>query len=457
MNLENNLTLDKSFKTQLLSIFILYFLIHIPFLFNGYGVEEDSWGLVVNAKEMFDTKSYIASRLPGHPVHEFILYFLYPFSPFKYNIVSAIAASISIFFTALFFNQIKLQQPLLATLAVAFCPVLFIAGTYTIDYTLSLMFLMMAWYLLAKNKFYWAAITLAFAVSTRITNSALIIPMIFFIGFKKENFKIIFFFCIVSGVASLLLFSPSIYKYGLAFFDYSDQFPYPNFPKFIYKATFGVFGFIGCVSLLLIFVSKKNHKTTVASYVTIVIILLLIAYVKLPQKSAYLIPIIPFLIILYGTKLSSKLFSIFCASLIISGWAFGINLVDSSRGSETNSNLCFKIAGQTIAFSPFTGNIIGDYYKRNIKNNYVQKVLNKTDSIVKPTAIIAGWWYNQVYIESLNSKKNKNLHLVFYCNKDSLKSMKENKFKIYFLEEQNIYNDLMFKMHETENYASSFY
>ena len=84
----------------------------------------------------------------------------------------------------------------------------------------------------------------------------------FYIGFNKENRIEIIKLSIVTVLLSVILFVPAMNKYGMAFFDYTDQFPYPNLPKFMYKATLGVFGLIGCVALLLIFIKKYNINLT---------------------------------------------------------------------------------------------------------------------------------------------------------------------------------------------------
>src|SRR5207253_382988 len=105
---------------------------------------------------------------------------------------------------------------------------------------------------------------------------------------------------------------PVIKTYGLSFLTFSDQFPYPNLPKIFYKATIGVFGTVGIITiigfkfktLLKKFSSKEKiipaelpKNIFTASFT--VIIIYIISYLRLPQKSAYLIPIIPFVILLF--------------------------------------------------------------------------------------------------------------------------------------------------------------
>ena len=62
--------------TKQLLLFLLVLATRIPFLFYGYGVEEDSWGHVLNAALMNETGVYEISRLPGHPLYEALLVIL---------------------------------------------------------------------------------------------------------------------------------------------------------------------------------------------------------------------------------------------------------------------------------------------------------------------------------------------------------------------------------------------
>ena len=57
-------------NTTFILLFIITFLSRIPFLGNGYGVEEDSWGTAVAAYHYNTSGIYETSRLPGHPVQD---------------------------------------------------------------------------------------------------------------------------------------------------------------------------------------------------------------------------------------------------------------------------------------------------------------------------------------------------------------------------------------------------
>jgi len=55
-------------QSNIIILFSLVIISRILFIGEGYGIEEDSWGLVLNSMEISSIKEYIISRMPGHPV-----------------------------------------------------------------------------------------------------------------------------------------------------------------------------------------------------------------------------------------------------------------------------------------------------------------------------------------------------------------------------------------------------
>ena len=66
----------------------------LPFIFEGYGIDGDSWSVAITARHLHDTGEYTASRLPGYPVHEVLSSFFIDMGPAGLNLLSAIVASI---------------------------------------------------------------------------------------------------------------------------------------------------------------------------------------------------------------------------------------------------------------------------------------------------------------------------------------------------------------------------
>lgn len=145
----------------------------------------------------------------------------------------------------------------------------------------------------------------------------------------------------------------------------------------------GVFGLIGTISVAVFFVIAlfKRRKQQAGQAFSggldkkiiiagvIVIILYSISYFRLPQKSGYMIPVIPFVILLFAYYLNKRNFTWLCWGLCISSFIFSINLTDSYRGSTYSKYaMVWKVSGQELFLDPFSGPIFSDYSKRKQKN-----------------------------------------------------------------------------------------
>jgi hypothetical protein len=252
---------------------------------------------------------------------------------------------------------------------------------------------------------------------------------------------------------------------------YYDQFPYPPFTKVMYKMIVGVFGFIGTVSLGMfllqaVFNKKKQERGAAFNYsldkkILIasisIIVLYTISYFRLPQKSGYMIPVIPFVILLFGYYLNHKNFNWFCWSLIVSSFVFGINLTDAYRGADYSKQaIVFKISGQEIYIDPFIGPVISDYSKRRQKIAFTDLVIERADTVTSKTVIIAGWWYNEIMVTMIPKEPNKLVKFESYIDAEKINSYAKDNYQLYYLPEQNIYNDLKYDMKITDQLSKPF-
>jgi hypothetical protein len=245
---------------------------------------------------------------------------------------------------------------------------------------------------------------------------------------------------------------------------YYDQFPYPPMTKVLYKMTIGVFGLIGiitiCIFPIYILIRKRttidselfsglNKRVIYAS--VLIIILYLISYFRLPQKSGYLIPVIPFVIILFGYYLNPRAFKIFCCLLIASSFFCSINLTDKLRGAAySDLALKFSVSGQEVFFDPVSGPVFSDLSKRVQKMQYTDEVIEKALLLNPKTVIISGWWYNEIMVTMIEEKQQAAVVFEPYIAEQKMKEYIQNGYSILYLPEQNIYNDLMYKIHSTE-------
>lgn len=455
-------------------LFLAVFISRLPFLSAGFGVEEDSWGIALAAFHTKTTGIYEPSRFPGHPVQELIYSVLWGTGPFLFNLLCAFFSALAALFFALILRHLKFNHFFLAAFAFSFVPVIFISSTYTIDFMWSEAFILMSFYFLLKEKLVLTGILLGLAVGCRITSGVMLLPFMIVIweqGALKENALRFFKLAASMGIIALLAFLPLMLQFGTSFFMYYDQFPYPPLTKVLYKMTIGVFGFIGMATLVLFtlvlfirkgksnspgsFAQKPDRRIILACFS--VLILYVISYFRLPQKSGYLIPAIPFVILLFGYYLSTLQFRILCFSLIASSFICSINLTDKLRGAAySKAAFTFTVSGQQLFFDVLSGPIFSDYSKRKQKMRYTDEVIAKTVLLDKKTIIIAGWWYNEIMVTALGKANNQFVVFEPYIPENKMKKYLEEGYVITYLPEQNIYNDQMYEMNCTNDLAEPF-
>ncbi|MBK6642235.1 MAG: hypothetical protein IPG39_13920 [Bacteroidetes bacterium] len=90
-------------KYSLPLLVAIIFLSRIPFIFSGYGSEEDAWGLILIARNIAATGVYEVSRLPGHPVQELLLTLIWQWPAWLLNLLTVLfsTAGIAAFMLAL--------------------------------------------------------------------------------------------------------------------------------------------------------------------------------------------------------------------------------------------------------------------------------------------------------------------------------------------------------------------
>lgn len=464
---------------QFVFLFLVIFLSRLPFLFAGFGVEEDSWLLAITAKNIADSGVYEMSRAPAHPVQELLYALMYTNGLFAFetNFVSAISSAIATLFFALALKNLGFKYYLFASFAFAFTPVVFISSTYTIDYMLAMACVMGSFYCITRTPFPawrwvgWGAVLLGVAIGCRTTAVVMLIPFCFLLFQTSEGrIKRVLIFSFVTILVGCIVYIPVIKTYGISFittyFDVADRFPSPPFLKTLYKASIGVWGLIGFLTLLFFSVDiiRKRKRIILGHQKRIIftvclttIFLYTLIYIRVPHKSAFLIPLIPFVITMYALFLSGRVFKILCMLITLSSFFFSINLTDSFRGSKYSpAAMKCSVSGQEIFIDPFTGPVFSDYTKRINKMIFTGQVLKRTTAEQKKIVLICGWWYNELLVRNWNCRENKNVTFVFYIDRITMEKYISAGYRIYYLPEQNGYNDQYSRMNYTDSVARSY-
>ena len=452
-------------------LFLVVWMSRLPFLFEGYGSEEDSWGTPLAIWQTLKTGIYEPSRLPGHPIQEIFYLLTSTLPPFWWNCFSALACAFSSIALFYIFLNLELQRPFLSALSLSFVPVIYISSTYTIDYCFTLCFLLWSFFYFIENKYWISGLFLGLAIGCRITTGIFILPFgLWLLMCNRKEFTSfnLLRFGMMSAMVGTISYLPLFYTYGLQFFQYYDQFPYPSIEKIFYKASFGVWGTIGLIGLVSACIFQiirfgfagikaySSRSKCLIGLALLIVVLFTFSYLRLPQKSGYWVPVIPFIFLAFAAGLEAKSYQYLMGCFLISSFFCSIGLTDSWRGSTYSKwSKIIKIKDQELFLDPFTGPIFSDLSKRENKEYFCKKVSEELSEEKHSNSIlICGWWYNELMVNAHQKKPDLIPHLKFYSNQKELETLVSKKKKIYFLPEQDKYNDLYSGITATSKYAS---
>jgi hypothetical protein len=255
-------------------------------------------------------------------------------------------------------------------------------------------------------------------------------------------------------------------EYGLSFFTYYEHFPIPGILKNVYKGIIGVWGLPGTAALIygiiLMLTRKENNsingiqpevKKGLVLVSTAVIVLYTVSFIRVPLKSAFMIPLIPFVVLLLSLMLNEKKMRSIGILIMVSSFLFGINLAEANRGSETSPlAITTTIGGQKIALDPLQGLLLADRSKRIQRTAFARQVLKQTRQLKHKNFIIAGWWLADLQYLNKGSSET-NVIYRYYTDEPELKWYQAQGYQIYYLEDQWEYNDLRFGKSFTRQYA----
>jgi hypothetical protein len=339
-------------------------------------------------------------------------------------------------------------------MALAFVPVYYMHSTNIMDYTWALSLMMLALYLTVSGRYVVAGIVIGIACGFRVTAGAIALPLALWHFMHHKSLKSVFLSGMLTLVTALICYIPAWQVYGSSFFTYYEYFPYPPMLKNIYKGTVGAWGLIGMAALVAAmaimfsragkYVRTQGHRAVVFLCITS-IVLYTYSFIKVPQKTAFVIPLIPFIVMLAAMVMSHRQMIFFAAVMVFSSFFMGINLNDPIRGS--NGSIMaqkFQIGETPVVLDPLQGVVLADYAKRKVKMEYAQSVVEKLSSVKEKTVIIAGWWQNELNYYSLG-RKNPLVSYLYYADEPVLRDSIAAGCRIFYLPEQDTWNDIRWK------------
>jgi len=422
-------------RLLLLVVTFFVFCSRLPFLGAGYGNDPDAWQMANVARQIAETGEYTASRLPGYPLPELTYSALYLLigkeNPFIFNCVTALMSASAFLIFSLILKKFRAKDYILGGLALVFTPVIFINSTNSMDYVWALTFILASTFFILSDKTLIGAVFLGFAIGSRITSGVMLLPLAFLIiqQGEKDNFRTIVSFFSAACLIGALFFVPVFLRYGSGFLTSTGN--YPPFLWIVYSASVGVWGAIGSIILLLIIATQlgtlvrhvvntirsnnNNANSDEPIYIISVSIVLLyfIAFLILPHDGSYLIPIVPFVILILHRFLPRARFVFLCLAIILSSFLLTV---------EKD-----KIA--------LVGPVFNDNQERLEKTTYVERYLSIAESLDHESLIIAGPWLPQI-VTMLPEDPSQLVEYVYLIEESALQPYLDSGYWVYYLSSQ---------------------
>ena len=402
----------------------------LPFLANGFGSDADAWRVANVARDLAAGLEYKASRLPGYPVPEYVYSLLWQAGgrAFSFNLLTAFFSTACFVLYCLFLRSFHAKDVLLTGLALVFTPAVFLHSLDSMDYIWALAFILAAFYLLTKKLDFAAGLCLGLAIGCRITSGVFLLPAYLMLRAAdaqplRQRIAAVSIPALGIGAACYL---PVFQKYGFSFLSFVNI--YPPLKQVVYEGSIGAFGLCGALAIFtacaVLFIRRSTHTSPsieaarpllLASFSVPAIYLGI--FLRLPHDGAYLIPAIPFLLLLMGHYLPRRAFQSLCIALIVSSFVF--NLEKSG----------FYLAGP----------VFRDYAAREQTSSIVAAVL-KADAESAGKRVIVSGWFLPLIEASLDASVVRPAKYVSLLTSQQLQDYVDKGFAVYYLPEMREYN-----------------
>jgi hypothetical protein len=293
----------------------------IPMLFLGFGLDPDAWRIANSAFDIRHYFAYHASRFPGYPVPEFLNALVIDFGWLATNSLTVLLSMLSVLAFGRILKESEYPDKGLLTITYAFFPLLWINSSNSMDYMWSLSFIIFTWLFLANGRYIVGGLMLALAAGSRITAALYVIPFLFLMYSRNAGAKNLMKFFLIFLLTSIFIFLPLYLTYGLTFIH-----RYPPSTD-IMQIGYQAIKYCGLPSLMLlailIVIAIKTLPRVIATrdrndlFILLSVITPLAIFSLVPYHIEYLIPSIPFGLLLIRRAGKRYLFILLCCTMLL--------------------------------------------------------------------------------------------------------------------------------------------
>jgi hypothetical protein len=251
------------------------------------------------------------------------------------------------------------------------------------DYIPALAFQLAATYAVLRGRPMLGGLLLGLGVGCRITAGALALPLCLWMLLslpRRIAVRQCLVFCGALLLASVLCFMPVLRRYGADFFMFYDNASYPPLNVVYTRALPLVWGALGLLALLgLLCAAPGYYRFTRAALAQprtrhalalagVAIALYLGAFLRLPDESGYLLPVVPFVLLVIALLTPPWAAGTLALALLLSSW------VGFDHGVPT-----------------LDGPIVEDHLVRESQQRATRAVIDAVAQLPGRAAIVSGW------------------------------------------------------------------
>ena len=350
------------------------------------------------------------SRIPGHPLQELTYSAIWDWGPLAFNLISAFMSVLAFVAFALAARQLRMHDYLAVGLALVFIPVVYLASTSAMDYVWALAFLMLSLYCVTAGRPVAAGILLGAAAGCRLTSVVLIVPYVLMLPGPWRT--------VARVRAAAQLTVPALLVTGLCYLpvwltyqsDMPEVFDAAQLPLFIAKrATVDLLGLAGIVALAVVsgialwrWIAKPAGVAAREIAVTpdrilmagwaLAVTAIVCVYLSLPHEAGYLIPALPFMLLLFARLLTRPLFVGLCAALVISPFILGVYTPGRPNSPQPSPLTIASPIDQSLRIDLLLGPIAADHSARTTAAAFATQVIGASQRLPAHSVVAVGSW-----------------------------------------------------------------
>jgi hypothetical protein len=426
-------------------------LTRLPFVGPGYGADPDAWRVAWAARAIATTGHYEASRFPGYPLQEYVSALAWRGGPLALNGLSALFSALGAGCFALTLRRLGVRDDVLAAVALASAPAIFLASVTAMDYVWALGFALLALELALRGRVLAAGVFAGLAVGCRIPAACWIPPLGIVLARIRppapRNRDTALFFGVALIVATLV-FVPVLLTYGPGFLRFY-QHGYPRVLWVVKNASVDLWGLPGTVAIALacgalLVRSWRNRAQNDAvaagaeagrftSAWVAGLAICVVAYLRLPIKAFYLIPAVPFTLLLLAPRLPRPWFVAVCLALVASPWVLKVSEAGRPDSlAPTHGTVTVQNGGRTWFVDLLRGPVLADHKRRALDMDYVEACLARARRLPGESVVVAYDWLPQIRVR-LHGKREGSVEYVYLLTREELAAFRARGVAVYDL------------------------